>query len=265
MKGDRWRLGAGLGLGLGCVTPFDALRLLWNLFSSWSICSAPVRGGTHFLCCCKESKQRKQLSNASPNPSSLALETEWFNRGSVVSGVSPLLACRKGAHLAPQQGVEQQSFIRHGTSCPTTGLPSGELKHAASTNVGCRYSDSDGRWFCLTGEREARGWMNDCWSTSYSGATRAPCLHANNDETPLTTLPRLDHSEGAVWRRLASIGGGKLLSLLTFFAAAKKVSPAPDRGRANKPIRIQVQWKPKNIKRCKHQTQTQAPAKGQPR
>jgi hypothetical protein len=39
--------------------------------------------------------------------------------------------------------------------------------------------------------------------------------------------------------------------LLTFFAAAKKVSPAPDRGRANKPLRIQVPWKPKRIKRLK--------------
>ena len=47
-------------------TPFDALGLLWNLFCFWFICSAPVRGGTHFLCCCKESKQRKQLPNANP-------------------------------------------------------------------------------------------------------------------------------------------------------------------------------------------------------
>ncbi len=30
-------------------------------FSWRSISVAPVRGGTHFLCCCKESKQRKQL------------------------------------------------------------------------------------------------------------------------------------------------------------------------------------------------------------
>jgi hypothetical protein len=68
--------------------------------------------------------------------------SEWSNRGSVVSGVSSLLACRKGAHVAPLQGVDQQSFIRLGTSCPTTGLPGGgELKHAASTNVGCRFSD----------------------------------------------------------------------------------------------------------------------------
>jgi hypothetical protein len=45
---------------------------------------------------------------------------------------------------------------------------------------------------------------------------------------------------------MASIGGGKLLSLLTFFAAAKKVSPAPDRGRANKPTPNQVPQKRKN-------------------
>jgi hypothetical protein len=44
-----------------CSTPCDASALLWNLFSLWSISSAPVRGGTYFLCCCKESKQRKQL------------------------------------------------------------------------------------------------------------------------------------------------------------------------------------------------------------
>ena len=47
--------------------------------------------------------------------------SEWSNRGSVVSGVSLLLACRKGAHVAPRQGVDQQSFIRPGTACPTTG------------------------------------------------------------------------------------------------------------------------------------------------
>ena len=54
-----------------------------------------------------------------------------------------------------------------------------------------------GFWFCLTGERVARGRMNDCWSTLYCGAMPVPLLHANNDETPLTTLPRLDHSGGS--------------------------------------------------------------------
>src|SRR5277367_2292936 len=38
--------------------------------------------------------------------------SEWSNRGSVVSGVSALLACRKGARVAPLYGVDQQSFIR---------------------------------------------------------------------------------------------------------------------------------------------------------
>ncbi|WP_087131867.1 hypothetical protein [Caballeronia pedi] len=33
-------------------------------------------------------------------------------------------------------------------------------------------------------------------------------------------------------------GWGKLLSLVTFFAAAKKVTAAPHRGNANKPTRI---------------------------
>ena len=83
-------------------------------------------------------------------------------------------------------------------------------------------------------------------------AVRRPCLRlgANNDETPLTTLPRLDHSDITVWRRMASIGGGKLLSLVTFFAAAKKVTAAPHRGRANNPTRIQVQQQRINITRC---------------
>jgi hypothetical protein len=34
-------------------------------------------------------------------------------------------------------------------------------------------------------------------------------------------------------------GGEKLLSLVTFFAAAKKVTPAPGRGSANRPTRNQ--------------------------
>ena len=66
--------GFTLALEVGCFfTPFDALGLLWNLLSFRSISSAPVRGGTHFLCCCKESKQRKQLPTASANNPSLAL------------------------------------------------------------------------------------------------------------------------------------------------------------------------------------------------
>src|SRR6478752_3965305 len=47
---------------LGCwLTLFEARLHSWNSISYRSIGSAPVRGGTYFLCCCKESKQRKQL------------------------------------------------------------------------------------------------------------------------------------------------------------------------------------------------------------
>src|ERR1700729_224747 len=45
------------------------------------------------------------------------------------------------------------------------------------------------------------------------------------------------HRGAAHQRLMASIGGVSPLSLLTFFAAAKKVSPAPDRGNACAPAR----------------------------
>jgi hypothetical protein len=38
--------------------------------------------------------------------------SEWFDRGSVVSGVSSLLACRRGTGIAPPYEVDQQSFIQ---------------------------------------------------------------------------------------------------------------------------------------------------------
>jgi hypothetical protein len=71
----------GVGVGLLCLL-FSGARFfllfgfwfvvvgLWlfafgvglSLFSCRSICTAPVRGGTHFLCGRKESKQRKRLT-----------------------------------------------------------------------------------------------------------------------------------------------------------------------------------------------------------
>ena len=44
---------------------------------------------------------------------------------------------------------------------------------------------------------------------------------------------------GADWDGSLRASGGSPLSLLTFFAAAKKVSAAPHRGEANRPIRKQ--------------------------
>ncbi|CAL8472995.1 protein of unknown function [Caballeronia sp. S22] len=43
-------------------------------------------------------------------------------------------------------------------------------------------------------------------------------------------------------------GGEKLLSLVTFFAAAKKVTAAPHRGSANRPPRKQASTNPKHTK-----------------
>jgi hypothetical protein len=40
------------------------------------------------------------------------IPSEWSNRGSVVSGVSPLLACRRGTGIAPLYEVDQQSYIQ---------------------------------------------------------------------------------------------------------------------------------------------------------
>jgi len=57
------------------------------------------------------------------------------------------------------------------------------------------------------------------------------------------------------WTQLQA-GGVSPLSLLTFFAAAKKVSAAPHRGNANRPPRKQgkakeSQWDPLISHRCK--------------
>ena len=189
----------------------------------------------------------KKVSKESSFPTpilAMRLQTapsEWSNRGSVVSGVSSLLACRRGTGIAPLYEVDQQSYIQpRATRSPVrqNQNPNPSLYHHPTfVLAACFNSPPLSR--PVVGH-EVPGRMNDCCSTPCRGATCAPFLHANNDETPLTTLPRLDHSEGTVWRRMASIGGGKLLSLLTFFAAAKKVSPAPDRGRANKPKTKQV-------------------------
>ncbi|CAL8477637.1 conserved protein of unknown function (plasmid) [Caballeronia sp. S22] len=53
-------------------------------------------------------------------------------------------------------------------------------------------------------------------------------------------------------------GGEKLLSLVTFFAAAKKVTPAPGRGSANKPTRNRDPAKqtPNHNSRLPNQTST---------
>src|SRR4029077_8755711 len=68
-------------------------------------------GLTFFAAAKKVSKE----SSFFPPMLAMRLQTapsEWSNRGSVLSGVSSLLACRRGAHVAPLNEVDQQSFIQ---------------------------------------------------------------------------------------------------------------------------------------------------------
>jgi len=74
-----------------------------------------------------------------------------------------------------------------------------------------------------------------------------PVSEAARGDRPCASQARLGlrvRHLGECHVRLASManvrvtaGGEKLLSLVTFFAAAKKVTPAPGRGNANKPTR----------------------------
>src|SRR5690349_24507807 len=93
------------------------------LFSRRSICVAPVRGGSHFLCCCKESNQR----NSYPQPKHfMPAAAQNFVRGSAVaSALTGLteLGSRTVCHLAPHNKLVQQSFIRHRASRCRRALP----------------------------------------------------------------------------------------------------------------------------------------------
>jgi hypothetical protein len=118
--------------------------------------------------------------------------SEWSNRGSVVSGVSSLLACRKGAHVAPPYEVDQQSYIQP----RATRSPVRQNRNPSRSLCLCLpHASIHHRLVDLSSGTKCQGRMNDCWSTPDSGVTCAPLLHANNDETPLTTLPRSGHSE----------------------------------------------------------------------
>ncbi|WP_143281975.1 hypothetical protein, partial [Caballeronia choica] len=108
---DRWRLGLEWG-GLSCLHRLMRLGFCGTCFG-FGLLALPLSGaGLTFFAAAK--KVSKESSFPTPILASRrqTVMSEWSNRGSVVSGVSSLLACRKGAHVAPLRGVEQQSFIR---------------------------------------------------------------------------------------------------------------------------------------------------------
>ena len=76
-----------------------------------------MRGGSHFLCCCKESNQRKQLLGQRRE------DVTTFDSFSVARPweCPPLSVGRIGTRthrgIAPLNEVARQSFIRLGTAC----------------------------------------------------------------------------------------------------------------------------------------------------
>ncbi len=71
-----------------------------------SISVATVRGGTYFLCCCKESRQRRQLKPPAYK------RVPWLGAGSGASGI------RAPAHSAP---VTKPSSLPLRTACVADG------------------------------------------------------------------------------------------------------------------------------------------------
>ncbi|SPB12823.1 hypothetical protein NOV72_00128 [Caballeronia novacaledonica] len=84
------------------------------LFSRRSICVAPVRGGSHFLCCCKESNQR----NSFPHPKCFtpaAAQAIDLMAPRVASALTKLtrLGPRTVRRASSLNTWVQQSYIRH--------------------------------------------------------------------------------------------------------------------------------------------------------
>ena len=104
--------------------------------------------------------------------------------------------CRAGARALPLCGAAP-TFL-----CPPRGLPSGRTAKKSR-------------------QKKAAHTANSC---------------SNQRTSTAPTHKKVHQQVGAAHQRfMARIGGVSPLSLLTFFAAAKKVSPAPDRGIACAP------------------------------
>jgi hypothetical protein len=92
---------------IGCALWLFAYGVGLSLFSCRSICTAPVRGGTYFLCGRKESRQRKRLTPPAYRCSPLA----YLRSG-------PRMI-RSPAHSAP---VTRHSFNRFALRAPPSGI-----------------------------------------------------------------------------------------------------------------------------------------------
>ena len=158
-----WPLALGVGVGVGVFTPFDALWLLWNLVWFWFISSAPVRGGTHFLCCCKESKQRKQL----PTANACQCAARPFPRSGPTGGVS-LAGFHRCWHVEEARASHRHTewTSSHTSSLALRAHPSGKTEtHRIAISPSyvraCCMLQFTTAWRPVVGH-EVPGRMNDC-------------------------------------------------------------------------------------------------------
>ena len=157
-------------LGFVCSTPFDVSGLLWNLFSHRSISSAPVRGGTYFLCCCKESKQRKQL---------FWQQSQTGNALAILTGPSPKCRPQTSTRLGARHALAPLALQQSGMRCvpvrPRFARTTGTIENqriAAATAISTATLNRTTEW---TFRRAKRKRMNDCCANSYTARCHIAC------------------------------------------------------------------------------------------
>jgi general secretion pathway protein K len=200
-----------------------------SLFCFWFISVAPVRGGTYFSL----QRQRKVGKRKPLTPLTFRCPPLF------VTGSGP----KTRSSLAPLASVTQQS------SAPASRFaPRRQAQHPTQPTVGfVRVSEAGEATAHSVPEQShvsAHKQRASQTTSGYAEPTRTECV-GGMDERCVTNEGnaraglvlgrfRIKGKDGSL---LAS--GVSPLSLLTFFAAAKKVSAAPHRGEANRPLRKQ--------------------------
>ncbi|AET90954.1 hypothetical protein BYI23_B003470 [Burkholderia sp. YI23] len=97
-------------ISASCVTKrLRSLFSSWSLYSCRSISTAPPRGGGNFLCCCKESHQRKQLSHRPRSHARWPFFSSGIGPRLKSAPIGPIgLGSRTVRHIAPLNESVQQ-------------------------------------------------------------------------------------------------------------------------------------------------------------
>ena len=176
-----------------------------SLICFWSISVAPVRGSTYFSL----QRQRKVGKRKPLTPPAYKCP--------------PLSITRSGARtqssLAPSSLVTRQSSVPASRFAPRRRAQPSAQAAVALASAPRAQQPTNG---CAQPSRtKCVGGMNESFVTEGESAG------AHFVRGPLRVMDRGGHLQA---------GGVSPLSLLTFFAAAKKVSAAPHRGEANRPL-----------------------------